>query len=161
MPTNQNTAQSPELVTQIVESIQKKRALKPGNKLVKLDLREYQGALLKKQLADRKIAPELRKHEKNRHAIRVRLALAKDGPVIESRTDKSGKRLYFTAGNGQILNADRVLGRRHPLSEARIQSGRRLKKNQLRENPSGNPVLRKLVRDGIEKINLAAAGGAS
>lgn len=160
MSTNQNTVPGPELVTKIVASLQKKRALKPGNKLVKLDLREYQRELLQKQRSDRGIAVTLREHAKNKHRIRVRLPLAKDGAVLGAHTDKSGKRLYFTAQNGQVLNADRILGNRHPLSIERVETGRPLKRNQLRERPSTNVVLRQLVRDGIAKHKTPAEGGA-
>jgi hypothetical protein len=103
--------------------------------LPKIDLREFQTQLLKKQL-DERLGEGLKARNKNRRRERFRRRNpVKQLPLIECRvidTRKSfdGSRLYFELSNGQCVRADRIA---HDYSK------------------TANVILRNLVTAEIEK----------
>lgn len=121
-----------------------------------LDMKEYSAKLLKEQRTFRFKAhfrSMLRKHEANKHRIRVRVPRAYEGKVIDTRKDSRGN-LYFELPNGQVLNANRTLGvRLYPPNVhgdmLNYQKWNKSLKRRLGKR-LGNPVLVNIARREVE-----------
>jgi hypothetical protein len=80
----------------------------------KIDLRELQAQLLQDQRAARAASKSSRTKyaaRLNKHRVRNRLPapVVADCRVADTRTDASGKKLYFELSNGQCVRADKAL----------------------------------------------------
>jgi len=89
----------------------------------KIDLRDFQTKLY----SDQRIARSASTSRKNKIALwkqkyrlrtKVKNVTVADCKVLDTRTDASGKKLYFELSNGQCIRADKALRGRNPLLQA-------------------------------------------
>jgi hypothetical protein len=109
-----------------------------------LDMRELAHKRFEALLQHRSDAGSRRvlaRYNRGKHALRVRLPLAHEGRVADTRTDADGKALYIELPNGQIINTARILGSR--LSTGRMDN--HAKRRRL-FSPLKNPVLVNIAR---------------
>lgn len=92
-------------VSKIVSDVvQKLTASRQGSKI---DLREFQSALLQVQRRNRLARPSRAEARARRHRLRVRQLPVAECKVIDTRTDQARSRMYFELSNGQVVRAGR------------------------------------------------------